>query len=46
MKPIGSKTKYGMVVAIGFVGERYYWIRKRDGVVSLFPAFMIEQEQP
>ena len=43
MLAIGSKTTYGRIVAIGWVGERYYWCIKA-GVVSMIPASTIEGE--
>jgi len=40
---IGTKTKYGKVVGILWLGERYYMIIKNK-VVSLMPACVIEGE--
>ena len=44
MKPlkIGTKTKYGIIKAILFIGERYYMCLAEDGSVSLMPADVIE----
>lgn len=43
MRNIGEKTKYGVIVAIGWVGERYYWLKK-NGVVIMYPARMVEDK--
>ena len=41
--PLGTKTEYGKIEMIGFVGgERYYWMVDRFGCVSMIPAFMLE----
>jgi hypothetical protein len=43
MLRIGYISKeYGKLVAIGFVGERYYWFIKNK-VVSMIPASVIEE---
>ena len=34
-------TQWGKVVAIGWVGERYYWMLK-NGVVSMMPGSVVE----
>jgi hypothetical protein len=39
---IGTTTEFGKVVAIGWIGERYYWLIKR-GVVSMLPASVVEK---
>lgn len=41
MRP-GTKTGYGRVVGILWLGERYYLCLK-NGVVSLMPATVIEK---
>lgn len=39
---IGTVIKgHGKVVAIGWVGERYYWLIN-NGVVSMIPAVVLE----
>lgn len=43
MKNIGDKTQFGKIVAIMYIGERYYMCIKR-GVVSLMPASAIENK--
>lgn len=43
MKSIGTKTKYGIICAVGWVGERYYWIKSKLGTISMFPASIIEK---
>lgn len=45
MKKQGSKTKWGRIVAIGWIGERYYWMIDKHGVVSMMPASVVEPEQ-
>lgn len=45
MLAIGTRTQYGIVQAIGWVGERYYWLLK-DGAVAMMPASVIESEDP
>ena len=40
--PIGTKTQWGTVDAIGFVGERYYWMIDKHGCVSMLPASVVE----
>jgi len=42
--PPGTPTKWGRVAAIGWVGERYYWLVARDGAVSMMPASVVEME--
>ncbi len=43
MKKIGEYIKgYGKIIAIGWVGERYYWLKDKDGVISMMPASLIE----
>jgi hypothetical protein len=34
---------YGKIAAIGWVGERYYWLISKHGTVSMMPAFIIEE---
>lgn len=41
---LGTKTRWGKVAAIGWIGERYYWLISKDGVVSLMPATVIDME--
>jgi hypothetical protein len=39
---IGTVIKdFGKVVAVGWIGERYYWLIK-NGVVSMIPASTLE----
>ncbi len=45
MMMLGTQTAYGEVVAVGWVGERYYWLRDRHGVVSMMPATAIESTE-
>ena len=43
--PLGTETKWGPIEMIGCLqGERYYWMVK-DYVVSMIPAFMVENDQ-
>jgi hypothetical protein len=39
---LGAQTPFGEIVAIGWVGERYYWCIDASGVVSMMPASLIE----
>ena len=42
--PLGSETEWGKIEMIGITGgERYYWMCDVSGVVSMIPAFMVEQ---
>lgn len=41
MRTIGEMTPWGKIVAIGYVGERYYWCKK-GAVISMMPACAIE----
>jgi hypothetical protein len=41
---IGTKTNYGIIKAVGYVGERYYWIIDEHKTVSMIPAKVIEKE--
>jgi hypothetical protein len=45
MLKIGTKTKWGIIKAIGWVGERYYWIVAKDGSVAMMPASVVEAQQ-
>ncbi len=38
MLPLGTKTQYGEIAAVGWVGERYYWMVSEGGVTSMIPA--------
>lgn len=41
--PLGTIVKpYGEVVAIGYLGERYYWM-ERDGVISMICGDVVER---
>ena len=41
---LGSKTPWGLVVAIGMIsGERYYWLVSANGV-AMMPAAVVEPE--
>ena len=43
--PIGTKTQWGKIEAIGITGgERYYWMVDKYGCVAMIPAFMVEQK--
>ena len=46
MLRIGSKTRRGDVVAVLWIGERYYSLRQRDGCICLVPAVIVESELP
>jgi hypothetical protein len=41
--PIGKRTKYGKIAAVGFTGgEREYYMVDKLKTVSRMPAFMVE----
>ena len=43
--PLGTKTKWGIVEAIGILsGERYYWMLDEHKTVSMMPDFMVEED--
>lgn len=43
--PLGTKTKWGEVTGVSMRdGERYYFILEKGGLVSLFPADVVEPE--
>jgi len=43
--PLGSKTKWGTIEAVGLTGgERYYWMIDKFKFVSMIPAFMVEED--
>lgn len=33
---------WGKVVAVGWVGELYYWLIDSHGVVSMMPSYVVE----
>lgn len=44
---IGTKIKpYGTLIAIGFVGERYYWFQDDNGAIAMIPAACLENKAP
>jgi|GEM_PF-6775520 len=43
---LGTKTKYGKIVAIMWLGERYYMCsRYRGKLTSLIPGSILEKEE-
>jgi hypothetical protein len=42
MYQLGTKTKYGKICGVMWIGERYYFVIKK-GVVSLIPETAIDQ---
>jgi len=51
VKKIGDKTKWGVISAVGWLGEyplgeRYYWMVGKHGTVSMMPADVVEVSQP
>lgn len=42
---IGTETRWGKVVAIGWVGERYYWIINEHQITSMMPASVVEEKK-
>ena len=45
MLKIGDRTKYGKVIAILWIGERYYSFDDH-GTIGLVPAVLAEQDRP
>lgn len=46
-KPInmGSDTKWGKIIGIGFIGgERYYWMQDKHGAIAMMPWSVVEAE--
>lgn len=41
--PLGTRTNWGIIKAVGWIGERYYWIVDKFGVVSMIPASIVEK---
>ena len=42
--PLGTKTKWGKIAAVGFRdGERYYMMIDKHGSVALMPAEAVEE---
>ncbi len=44
MIDIGTETNYGKVVAVGWVGERYYWCSDENGMISMIPEVVMLEE--
>lgn len=42
MLELNTKTPWGIICAIGYVGERYYWMIDEHGVVSMIDAHTAE----
>ena len=43
MKTIGTKTQWGIIVAVAFIsGERYYFMLDKYGGVAMMPASVVE----
>ena len=38
MLSLGTITEWGELIAIGWVGERYYWFINEEGTISMTPA--------
>ena len=36
---------WGKLVAVGFVGERYYWFISKYGVITMLPASVVEPKK-
>jgi hypothetical protein len=43
---IGTRTQWGAVDAVGWVGERYNWLHSEDGTLSMLPASVVEPPVP
>lgn len=41
--PPGTQTRWGEIVCVQWVGERYYFIVDALGCVSMMPADMVER---
>lgn len=46
MIDIGTETNYGKIVAVGWVGERYYWCSDENGMISMIPEVVMLEEMP
>ena len=40
---LGTLTRWGKIGAVGWVGERYYWMVAPDGGVAMMPAATVEE---
>lgn len=36
----------GRIVAVSWVGERYYWLKGKDNTISMVPAMDLETKHP
>jgi len=44
--PCGTQTKWGKIAAVGIItGERFYWMVSAEGVISMMPADVVEQNE-
>ena len=43
--PPGTQTEHGEVLAVGFVGERYYWLADEHGDIAMLPADVVEEDK-
>lgn len=39
---LGTPTYFGKVVAVGWIGERYYWTLDKWGTISMIPSRLLE----
>ncbi len=44
MIPLGARTRWGIVTAVAWLGERYYFFVDKYGVISMLPACVVEEE--
>lgn len=42
---IGAETKWGKVSAVGWIGERYYWLVDKCGDVTMLPESVVKEAQ-
>ena len=40
--PLGSRTKFGRIASVAWLGERYYFMVSKSGTVSMMPASEVE----
>lgn len=44
--PLGTPVKpWGKIIAVGWYGERYYWLENDHGDISMMPARVVENNK-
>lgn len=39
---LGTETQWGVIIAVQWIGERYYSIADQSGSIALLPASVVE----